>query len=142
MITKLLLQICLHLYGTRGRVALVICTELQQLIKLPIVCHIFSLVLITFNVDKIYVNIINWQSKTSTLTDCLHSVDHLCGGTFYNPSGSLNSPNYPGNYGNNLDCSYYIVGGAPATISFNFTSFNTELCCDFVEVRKYVAFLI
>ena len=56
------------------------------------------------------------------------------GGDFSGNTGVTNSPNYPGNYGNNIDCSYYFEVSTHLYAVLIFTQFNTESCCDYVRV--------
>ncbi|KHJ77875.1 CUB domain protein [Oesophagostomum dentatum] len=62
----------------------------------------------------------------------------LCNdGTFGGPNlvfGTINSPGYPDQYYNNLDCYYQIVGPADSYITINFDPFIVENYYDFVEI--------
>ena len=49
-----------------------------------------------------------------------------CGGTFYTPTGTVSSPNYPNRYPNNNDCYYNIIAPTGIQIHLNFLSFNLE----------------
>ena len=63
------------------------------------------------------------------------------GRVFSSPSGVLTSPNYPSDYGNNIDCSYRVSLGenSSAVVVINFTDFDVEFhsTCDFdyIEVK-------
>ena len=46
----------------------------------------------------------------------------------------LNSPGWPAAYGNNLDCLWNITAPAGRTIQLEILNFNTELCCDYLDV--------
>ncbi|MEX0812051.1 MAG: CUB domain-containing protein [Chitinophagales bacterium] len=69
-------------------------------------------------------------------------VDQNCGGSNYcsgtttltNCSGSFNDGSGGSNYLNNTDCSWLIQPSGANSITLNFSSFNTESCCDYVEV--------
>ena len=56
--------------------------------------------------------------------------------TYSDPNGGLiSSPNYPGNYSDDLSCTYLIDLGASAdTVLFKFLDFQTEEGYDFVLV--------
>lgn len=56
-----------------------------------------------------------------------------CNMTIFGVPSSIQSPNYPLDYTNNLDCFYFIDVGL-VKVNLTFTSFGTEGCCDFVEV--------
>ena len=49
---------------------------------------------------------------------------------------SLNSAGYPREYGPNLKCKWKLTVANGQRVQLNFTSFNTELCCDHVRVSK------
>ena len=50
-----------------------------------------------------------------------------CGGTFEAQSGTLSSPNYPGDYEGDLDCKYFIdVDGILSKITVSFINFDLE----------------
>ena len=50
-----------------------------------------------------------------------------CGGRFSTISGTLSSPNYPDDYGGDLDCKYYIeITGGLSTIKLTFIEFDLE----------------
>ena len=59
---------------------------------------------------------------------CLSILAHgSCGGRFYTNSGTFSSPNYPNDYGGDLDCKYYIeVNGKMSTIKITFLEFDLE----------------
>ncbi|MEZ4361765.1 MAG: M4 family metallopeptidase [Kofleriaceae bacterium] len=59
----------------------------------------------------------------------------VCDETLTAESGTLTSPNYPGNYPNNFRRTWCIqpASGNPATL--HFTAFNTELGYDFVTIK-------
>uniref|UniRef100_A0A3Q2G2M8 CUB and zona pellucida-like domains 1, tandem duplicate 1 n=1 Tax=Cyprinodon variegatus TaxID=28743 RepID=A0A3Q2G2M8_CYPVA len=56
-----------------------------------------------------------------------------CGGYLYGSSGTFESPNYPNNYQNNLDCTWYIRPGHQF-IRLQISDLDTECCCDPVDV--------
>ncbi|WAQ98401.1 NRP1-like protein [Mya arenaria] len=49
-------------------------------------------------------------------------------------SGNVSSPNFPRNYPNNFNCTYYINGPQLSTVCIQFDDFLTEHCCDYVRV--------
>jgi len=59
-----------------------------------------------------------------------------CGGHFTSLTGSIVSPNYPGDYPNNADCRYTIIVPVDHYIILSFQTFNTESGYDYVKVRN------
>ncbi|XP_070575204.1 bone morphogenetic protein 1-like isoform X3 [Ptychodera flava] len=57
-----------------------------------------------------------------------------CGGNYTNDEGSFASPSYPGYYPGQQDCYYCITVSAGNQIVLDIEEFDTEVCCDFVEV--------
>lgn len=57
-----------------------------------------------------------------------------CGGTYGGLSGIINSPNFPNEYPNSLNCTFYINMASGVSVNITFTSFATEICCDFLQV--------
>jgi len=49
-----------------------------------------------------------------------------CGGTFRASSGFINSPNYPGNYDHNDDCSWLISVDRNHVVKLEFETFDIE----------------
>ncbi|XP_030624670.1 LOW QUALITY PROTEIN: cubilin [Chanos chanos] len=49
-----------------------------------------------------------------------------CGGSIIAPKGEIHSPNYPGNYPDNVDCSWVITVDANHRVMFNFTDLDIE----------------
>ncbi|XP_071498643.1 extracellular serine proteinase-like [Diadema antillarum] len=49
-----------------------------------------------------------------------------CGHVFTEATGQFTSPNYPGNYDNNEDCSFTIQAEAGETVTLSFSVFNVE----------------
>ncbi|XP_069077871.1 embryonic protein UVS.2-like [Pleurodeles waltl] len=50
----------------------------------------------------------------------------VCGYTFTSSPGTVSSPNFPNNYSNNMNCSFYIVAPDGYKVSLTFTSFDVE----------------
>lgn len=50
-------------------------------------------------------------------------------------SGVVTSPGYPGNYGNQADCTWILLAEPGDTISVIFTDFQTEEKYDYLEVE-------
>ena len=72
-------------------------------------------------------------------------VKAICGGYIYDSAGTITSPNYPENYGDNLDCTWRIQTRRGRTFSFyfdalNVTSANTDTCDgDYLMLRNGVS---
>jgi CUB/sushi domain-containing protein len=49
-----------------------------------------------------------------------------CGGNLSGPSGTILSPNYPNNYGNNIYCEWTITARPGASITLKVNTFLTE----------------
>ncbi|KAM9738006.1 CUB and sushi domain-containing protein 3 isoform 2-T2 [Menidia menidia] len=62
-------------------------------------------------------------------------AEDTCGGTVRGGSGVVTSPNYPGNYGNQADCTWILLAEPGDTISVIFTDFQTEEKYDYLEVE-------
>ncbi|XP_053408750.1 cubilin-like isoform X2 [Mercenaria mercenaria] len=63
-----------------------------------------------------------------------------CGGRYVGNSGTITSPNYPGNYDNNAECIWIIQGPEGHFLTFTFTAFTLQYSSncsfnDFVEIR-------
>ncbi|XP_048254605.1 deleted in malignant brain tumors 1 protein-like [Haliotis rufescens] len=73
-------------------------------------------------------------SRGDQMSDCGQVLDVIrCGEDYTDPSGSISSPNYPGNYGNYLICVYTIDAGE-TLVTLVFTNFSTEHWHDVVKV--------
>uniref|UniRef100_A0A1I7U562 C-type LECtin n=1 Tax=Caenorhabditis tropicalis TaxID=1561998 RepID=A0A1I7U562_9PELO len=57
-----------------------------------------------------------------------------CNSSLLFAPGVITTPNYPNNYDNNVLCTYTLTTLGSNTIRLQFTSFNTEKCCDRVTV--------
>ncbi|XP_006811608.1 procollagen C-endopeptidase enhancer 2-like [Saccoglossus kowalevskii] len=57
-----------------------------------------------------------------------------CGGNFYGEYGIIKSPNYPGNYANDLECNYSISVSHEKKLQLEFSDFATESDYDMVSV--------
>ncbi|GCC19449.1 hypothetical protein chiPu_0000001, partial [Chiloscyllium punctatum] len=62
-------------------------------------------------------------------------VEDGCGGTLQGSSGIISSPNFPGEYYNNADCTWTIAAELGDTISLIFTDFQLEEKYDFLEIE-------
>ncbi|XP_034056770.1 CUB and sushi domain-containing protein 3-like isoform X4 [Gymnodraco acuticeps] len=62
-------------------------------------------------------------------------AEDTCGGTVRGGSGVVTSPGYPGNYGNQADCTWILLAEPGDTISLIFTDFQTEEKYDYLEVE-------
>ncbi|XP_066461961.1 embryonic protein UVS.2-like isoform X1 [Eleutherodactylus coqui] len=49
-----------------------------------------------------------------------------CGGTYFTPQRKVSSPNYPNNYGPNMNCIYTITGPVGKRVSLTFIEFHVE----------------
>eukprot|EP00062_Callorhinchus_milii_P016178 gi/632967218/ref/XP_007899854.1/ PREDICTED: CUB and sushi domain-containing protein 3 [Callorhinchus milii] len=58
-----------------------------------------------------------------------------CGGTVQGSSGIVSSPNFPGEYSNNADCTWTIAAEPGDTISLIFTDFQLEEKYDYLEIE-------
>ena len=64
-----------------------------------------------------------------------------CGGSFKTQNGILTSPSYPGNYPDNVECTYTISQALGTVIMLKFLSLDTEKssssdkCYDYLEIR-------
>ena len=58
-----------------------------------------------------------------------------CDETFTEDSGTVSSPNFPDNYGDNFSRTYCIQPASGAAATLHFDAFNTEANFDFVRVR-------
>ncbi|XP_059179030.1 cubilin-like isoform X2 [Physella acuta] len=62
-----------------------------------------------------------------------------CGGTIIGASGTITSPNYPGNYRINTECEWSVVAPVGHYIIFNITNFNlqssTNCTADFLHIN-------
>ncbi|XP_071094886.1 scavenger receptor cysteine-rich domain-containing protein DMBT1-like [Haliotis cracherodii] len=73
-------------------------------------------------------------SRGDQMSDSGQVLDVIrCGGRYTGSSGSISSPNYPGNYGNYLICSYVIDAGE-TLITLVFEDFSTQSWYDVVKV--------
>jgi len=68
----------------------------------------------------------------------LYLYAECANGDFFGPTGQISSPNFPMAYSNNISCSSYITVPSGQTIIKTFQSFNTESCCDWVTVCKFI----
>ena len=50
----------------------------------------------------------------------------VCGGTFRSNSGLFATPNYPNNYGDNLDCQWHIIVSENKVVELTFEVFGLE----------------
>ncbi|KAJ4927851.1 hypothetical protein JOQ06_015653, partial [Pogonophryne albipinna] len=66
---------------------------------------------------------------------CVRTAEDTCGGTVRGGSGVVTSPGYPGNYGNQADCTWILLAEPGDTISLIFTDFQTEEKYDYLEVE-------
>ncbi|XP_070575221.1 scavenger receptor cysteine-rich domain-containing protein DMBT1-like [Ptychodera flava] len=57
-----------------------------------------------------------------------------CGGSFTQDSGFFASPLYPFDYPSDQECYYYITVSEGSVVTLEFTIFETERCCDRVEI--------
>ncbi|XP_071094881.1 scavenger receptor cysteine-rich domain-containing protein DMBT1-like [Haliotis cracherodii] len=73
-------------------------------------------------------------SRGDQMSDCGQVLDVIrCGEDYTDSSGSISSPNYPGNYGNYLNC-FYTIDAGETLVTLVFTNFSTEHWHDVVKV--------
>ena len=76
------------------------------------------------------------ESKISQI-----SLPSVCGGVFSQPSGTIQSPNYPEPYPHNKRCFYLLSQPVGNVIALQFLDFQVEVhhrCVwDYVEVSSY-----
>jgi hypothetical protein len=78
---------------------------------------------------------IQFTQTTSTIPQMTTPVMIQCPASNYTgPSGSIASPNYPGRYGNNMNCNYYISVVAGMAVQLTFDVFSTEERYDIVTI--------
>ncbi|XP_070174676.1 low-density lipoprotein receptor-related protein 2-like isoform X2 [Littorina saxatilis] len=58
-----------------------------------------------------------------------------CNSHFTEPTGSIQSLNYPNEYENSLRCNYTITVPVGHSIKLTFTHMDLESCCDYVQIR-------
>ncbi|XP_070174677.1 prolow-density lipoprotein receptor-related protein 1-like isoform X1 [Littorina saxatilis] len=58
-----------------------------------------------------------------------------CNSHFTEPTGSIQSLNYPNGYENRLRCNYTITVPVGHRIKLTFTHMDLESCCDYVQIR-------
>ena len=56
-------------------------------------------------------------------------------------SGTFSSPNYPGNYDNDLDCGWTISVAAGSGITFTIVAFETESTNDYLSIEGLASVL-
>ena len=76
----------------------------------------------------------------SWLHACLFTfINTGCGGYYRSKEGTLHSPKYLGDgdtgYPNDAKCGYWIEQPVGTRIKLEFLNFNTELCCDYLQVH-------
>ena len=96
-------------------------------------------------------NTLKWEVIVRFLIDIGEIVEHhlkysfiisiyvfsdTCGGYYASLTGAFSSPNYPGDYPNNVDCRYTIIVPVDHYITLSFQTFNTESGFDYVKVRN------
>ena len=59
-----------------------------------------------------------------------------CGGTWTEPSGIIESPNYPNQYENRGNCEYYLKVPGASDIIFYFREFESEIFKDVLEYGR------
>ncbi|XP_070575220.1 tolloid-like protein 2 [Ptychodera flava] len=80
---------------------------------------------------------ITYQGFLATYTAVTSNQENTlgdCGGSFTRDSGFFASPSYPSDYPDSQDCYYYIAVSEGSVVTLEFTMFETELCCDTVEI--------
>jgi len=62
-------------------------------------------------------------------------IRNSCGSTLTSSSGQLKTPNYPGNYGNNVNCVWVISAPEGTRIILSFMAFKLENRYDYLYIR-------
>ncbi|XP_077976759.1 cubilin-like [Styela clava] len=62
-------------------------------------------------------------------------VYNSCGADIYLLDGIVQSPNYPGDYADDLDCYWTVYASSGKCVLFTVIDFLTEMCCDYVDIR-------
>ena len=76
------------------------------------------------------------DAKLILITQEVQGYSRACGGELYGTYGAFASPNYPAEYGSNLNCIWNIVAPKASALTIRFVSFNTERGYDKVKIRK------
>ncbi len=74
-----------------------------------------------------YSNYSSRHEMNRDFTGCPYNND------FYT-TGLISSPFYPNNYGNNLQCFYFLQATIGYVVRITFVHFDLETCCDYVSV--------
>ena len=82
-------------------------------------------------VVSVHVNPVNFRSFLVAGGGCSNYPVYL-----YGRNGTFTSPNFPGSYPNNARCEWRILVPYGYRVRLSFTAFNTESCCDHVEIRS------
>ncbi|KAM5338742.1 cubilin [Glossophaga mutica] len=67
-----------------------------------------------------------FQSQEAPAQGFSASFTSRCGSNFTKPSGYIMSPNYPSQYDNNMDCTYFIEANPTSVVLLTFVSFHLE----------------
>ncbi|XP_070181137.1 uncharacterized protein [Littorina saxatilis] len=104
---------------------------------LGIYCDALSPFTVESSGQKMWINFVTDHSINSTGFNATYA--RVCGETFTAPTGTIQSPNFPNNYDNNLNCVYVITAPEGHRVTLRFTSFSLEAhanCSyDYVRIR-------
>uniref|UniRef100_A0A1I7XM02 CUB domain-containing protein n=1 Tax=Heterorhabditis bacteriophora TaxID=37862 RepID=A0A1I7XM02_HETBA len=67
-------------------------------------------------------------------SDVPYQLSNACASVLHTSAlGFITSPNWPANYPNNISCNY-LIAVPEGRVKLTFVAFNTEACCDKVEI--------
>ncbi|XP_021927790.1 cubilin [Zootermopsis nevadensis] len=108
-------------------------------LQLSQLCHPSKNVVLTSSGNSMFVRLkIGFVYGGKGFKASYKTVNSKCGGKFTMPVGSIHSPNYPGNYDNNLDCQWLIDVDKNFVILFAFADIDMPtLDCEDNFVKVY-----
>ncbi|XP_052276800.1 deleted in malignant brain tumors 1 protein-like [Dreissena polymorpha] len=74
------------------------------------------------------------NNYNTTAMPSVSSHHNQCGGYFFGNNGLIASPNYPNNYENRENCTYYINVPGGYSVCLQFNTFTTQECCDHLDI--------
>jgi len=70
-----------------------------------------------------------------TLAVTVHAATGACNAAYFG-NGVVTSPNYPGSYENNADCTYVLTAGAGRRVVLTFSDFELENGYDYLTITS------
>ncbi|KAK4005992.1 hypothetical protein OUZ56_011123 [Daphnia magna] len=111
---------------------------LFALFQATLVLELFLFLFFFFPTVVVYEKLTSRLSKNNALGVWIGSctVDDNCGvcKDMTTEGGTIESPNFPNDYGSDLKCLYTIESPTDTKIELTFTQFIVENCCDFITV--------